>query len=125
MSDEKLTEEMKIQSQRLDDVEEMRKTHRLYVLPFNIAFPGWLLAKVITEILPDDVRIIGCDRDITTNCNYLCIWSEKFPEGQISTKIKELTVNVTVGPDKEIERVFLTEYNYETKQSEERSWQQQ
>ncbi len=117
-------EEMKTTNQRATDLEEMRKSHRLYVLPFNIAFPGWLLARIFSEILPDDTHIVGCDRDITTGCNYFCIHSDQFPEGTIGTKIKELTVNVTVGPDKEIERVFLTEYNFETKQSEERSWQQ-
>lgn len=120
-----MTEEMKTTEDRKHDIEEMRRTRRLYLVSFNIAFPGWLLSRIIDEILPEDVRIVGCDRDIMTGCNHLCIHSDSFPEGEISKQIPQLSVNVTVGPDKEIERVFLTEYNYETKQTEERSWRKE
>lgn len=120
-----MNEEMKTTDQRSDDLEEMRKTRKLYLISFNIAFPGWLLARVITEILPEDVKIVGCDRDFMNGTNHLCIWSEKFPEGKISEQIPQLLVNVTVNDKQAIERVFLTEYNYQTKQSEERSWRPQ
>lgn len=117
-----MTEEMKTTQERRDDLEEIRKSRKLYLISFNVAFPTSLLARIITECLPEDCKIVGCDRDFMHGMNHFCIWSEEFRETEQSQALPQLTINVTVNEKRDIERVFLTEYNYETKKTEERSW---
>lgn len=117
-----MSDEMKTTQERTNDLEEIRKSRKLYLISFNIAFPTTLLARIITESLPEDCKIVGCDRDFMNGMNHFCIWSDQFPETEQSKALPQLQINVTVNEKRDIERVFLTEYNYETKQTEERSW---
>lgn len=120
-----MTDEMKTTEQRTDEMEEIRKSRKLYLISFNIAFPCSLLARIITEVLPEDAKIVGCDRDFMHGMNHFCIHSEEFPAGEMSCAIPQLQVNVTVNEKRDIERVFLTEWNPKTQKSEERTWRHQ
>lgn len=103
------------------DIDEMRRTRKLYVISFNVAIPAWLLSRIVS-ILPEDAKLVGADRDFMNGNNRLCFWSDSFPEGDIACAVPELLTNVTVNEKREIERVFLTKWNREKGAFEEVGW---